>query len=1236
MRFKQAAEPRCGLGSIAFQPGTQSWFIAIFVTVFFCGLLAKSICAQDPPSSGPASGMMPPENLPRVVGPGVLPDLMYMRNDKGEEILVPRTRYEDFERLLMETDLGGEGLAATPSLTQLDLVIEPVSDYAKVQLRGLIAMKKSNRTTWTVPIALSQLQWIPSQSSAEVQADGVESIATAAQSNGYLWRLGPSKSLQRRLELAAVCKLVTSASGTSLRLDLPPAATVIKLRLPKGDWELSATGGGNEVIEPFQVQGEYSAATVRTSSNSINMTWTRKATREAIAAIEVRSQTKYSPSGDANRWRADTALSIRGPIKLGGKRILWNLPPQGLVREANSSVINFANYRLVRDKRPNSGAGTNETDSTTAVLDPATLTQEKPSENWWIEIDEAYSRTELDLNLEWQLSRSPGDPQVRFEAPYLEGVERHGGTIEFAIPRTNSIDWSPTGAIQLSRQSQAADGSESIVYSFQFDGQPAKIATQWTTVAQRPRMLSEQRVEIRENRILLRGAIEFGSDPIQLPLLELEVEGWKPERIVLYPSEVDVPLDSVPSVGQPTVENPESVWSLPINANLWIRSATSARPTQSESVRSERSTEVGLGGLGLGNPFEIIANPTERKEAIQAWRLEYLLSRQLPAQSNEIAFSLPRLSWLSQETQQRIVRTPPGRMLLYSWPYRLISSSTDLSGIVETSLDRTFQKQLIANNFGATPFLMQYGIADGSSACRWTGQRTRKGSFVSASLIASVSPTKDTIEWDLRWDCKCLGSRPTELLLGFPIESIGSNPEQSGRELSVSIDNRPVAIEWIADDSSQSKGMRLAKLIVPEVAVDGSNRLDFLIEAKYATAHRSLDKPGDQVLVDLGVARLTSAREMEQLHIEQAELRIQSTSSFSLSLPTGTNTGSYEIDPNDPRISTIAMRRANEVKSSLRLDGEWVQTIVNAIEQRDRYVARFQTDQRMLRIATTPELIGDAEWMIDGQRAVVREDSESKGYAIVAIPEEGDSTNSDTHVLEVFATQAAPKGWFRKVQPIGPRLSRNPSSAPMVWQIIVPRTEHLVASTKNTLPMYQWRWSDLFFRRVGTTDQQQLEERFGATRQPVLAQQVNQYDLTSIASTQPLEATFVPSALIWLPVSLIVLLLAVVLKDNRWIRWPWFWALFLGSFFIFSQIAWDVSLLVLQAAVVSVALAVLYALARWVMDRRARRRSIFVTRQYSPTTISPKSMAGANIAKKSAGDSSAFQSTVTANVREPQ
>jgi hypothetical protein len=175
----------------------------------------------------------------------------------------------------------------------------------------------------------------------------------------------------------------------------------------------------------------------------------------------------------------------------------------------------------------------------------------------------------------------------------------------------------------------------------------------------------------------------------------------------------------------------------------------------------------------------------------------------------------------------------------------------------------------------------------------------------------------------------------------------------------------------------------------------------------------------------------------------------------------------------------------------------------------------------------------------------------------------------------------------------------------------------------------------LFLRRVGQTSQEQIEDRFGSTRQPILAQQVNQYDLTSFASTEPLEAIFVPSALIWLPVSLVVLCLAAVLRDNRWIRWPWFWALFFAVFFIFSQIAWDISLLVLQAAIASVVLALVYNLARWLLDRRARRRSIFVSRQYSSAAVA-RIHSGSHLSKRVVADSSAFRSTVTAKTKEPQ
>jgi hypothetical protein len=1229
------------------------WLVGVWAMLMISGMsldLVRHAMGQDP-QTVPPGGMMPPENVPRVVGPGVLPDLMYMRNQKGEEILVPRARYEDFERILMETELGSEGLAATPSLNQLDLSIEPKSDYADIQVRGWISLKRPNRTTWTVPIALGQLQWMPSDPASgpkardpqeEATADGIESIATSLQANGYLWRLGPGKSLQRRLDLDAVCRVNSSASSSTLRLDLPPAATVVKLKLPKGNWELNATGGGNEVIEPFQEQGEYSVAIVRTSSSSINLTWSLKETREPSAAIEVFSQTKFSPSGDVNRWRADSALAIRGPIKLGGKRIRWILPAQGVLREANSNIIRFPNYRLVRAKPGDQPPLSAVPSIAPLAPDPISLTGQPSIEAWWIEIDEPYSRSELDLNLEWDLSRASSESQVAFESPRLDGIERHSGTIEFAIPRTNSIDWFPLGQVKLTRQSQASDGSESIVYSFQFEGQNAGVATKWTSIVDRPRIVSEQRVEVRENQLLLRGGMEFGSDPIQLPLLQLEVEGWKPERIVLYPSEIDIPLDSIVYAAGNATENPLQAWSLPIGANLWIRSTSAIRPGSTEPSRAERNTDLfpGIKTYGnnpISNPLEILATSTDKKETNTTRRIEYFFSRTLEASDAQVAYSLPRLSWLSQEAQQRVTRNVPGRLLVMSWPFRLASDTASSSGLMETSLDRVTQKQFLDGNSSITnPFIMQFQITDSNLPLKWAGKRIRKGSFVSAILSTSAYLEKDTIEWNARWECKCIGSRPTELMLGLPSGSTEDSKQQSISDLELKIDGRAVEASWAAMDPQSSSKYRWAKISVPEVPVDGSHRLDFMLESKFTTQAPNQTGSEQSLAFDAGLPQLKPTGQFEQILLEEIEFRTLDSPEFTLVRSDETKAQETLIDPDQQQVTLVATKRLSTLQTPVRLYGQWIQTIVNAIEQRDRYVARFQTDQRTIQIKVEHDRIRDSEWVLDGQRAAVREDTQHEGEAIITIPESEQNTGDSYHVLEVYTSKSAVGGWLRHVQPIGPRLESSAASTPLVWQIIVPRTEHLVFTSRNALPMYQWRWSDLFLRRLGDLQQEQIEERFGATKQPMLAKQVNQYDLTSIGANQPLEATFIPAAMIWLPVSSIVLLLAGVLRGNRWIRWPWFWAVFFASYFVFSQVAWDISLLVLQAACVSVALALLYGIASWLMDRKARRRSIFVSRQYKPSTPVGKLEPISNANRKATQEVAALKSTVTVQTREPQ
>jgi hypothetical protein len=52
------------------------------------------------------------------------------------------------------------------------------------------------------------------------------------------------------------------------------------------------------------------------------------------------------------------------------------------------------------------------------------------------------------------------------------------------------------------------------------------------------------------------------------------------------------------------------------------------------------------------------------------------------------------------------------------------------------------------------------------------------------------------------------------------------------------------------------------------------------------------------------------------------------------------------------------------------------------------------------------------------------------------------------------------------------------------------------------------------------------------------------------------------------------------------------------------------------------------------MDRRARRRSIFVSRQYTSPNINAKANASGRNQKRSIGDASALKSTVTVKTRD--
>ncbi|MFN6161759.1 MAG: hypothetical protein ACK5AC_05240 [Planctomycetota bacterium] len=1106
--------------------------------------LAWSQDEETPPA-------FPPARPPEVLAPGVRPDVYLLRNAQGEPVVVPRVEYEEYERRMREASLGAERDLPAPTLSQLDLLIEPEGDFAKVFFDAELRLTGGNRSWLSVPLGLPQLQWLPSPS-GEGRAEIV------SQSNGYLWRIEPGLERARRLRLEALTRVTGSNSGNSIRLDLPSTATVVRLRLPLGDWELTASGGGSEVVEPFRTIEDHSVATIRTTANSLNLAWNRKQERQAITAVEATSLTKLSSSDDGSQIKAVTTWTLRGPTSLAGKRFAITLPANGRMRESSNTGLGFAGYRMsrrdVEAASPEKLEQPEKSDST--VPKPLILD---------IEVDESLGRSDLDFALDWQIVGPANPEDLVCEIPTIEGVEAHSGAMECIIPRGVLFRWTPQGDMRLVRQGPSSDGSNAMVYAFRFASQPSGIVGAWQSLVNRPGMRSSHEIEVREGSLSLQGRIEFLSDPTQLPLLQLDWSGWQAERVTILPSMLQLDRSSTQ-----TIEEGRR-WAVPLNASLFIDTprdkptGTLAMPGGSMPTDSEnraKASGVLAGNGAIGSPQVLYA-------------VEYSMSQRFPPEGDSLTFSLPQVSWLNPDNQQRIARTPPGSLRLYSWPYRLRETESNLAGLIPvmSSADDT--------TIASTPFESKYQVSETSSETSWFGERFRRPSATMVFYEATPKISDAAIVWNHRWTCRSLGGRPNSLRIAFPKEILPREFQVDGESVEVQ-KGQPDAL--IPDPAREH-----FTIAIPNPVPDHSQASDFLITAISESPLSWNGATRLQVRVDLPV--LQSANSKDVVVTDSAAMRQGADVEYVLA------DAVQRLDPEHPRWDGILNKPLTFSEQSLEVEAEWVQTILNAIYQRDRYVARFASRRNWIDVHVPSQLRKDLEIVLDGRRVVIEESPDAPDCVRINIPS---SEKNESHVIEIFTLRPGPEGFVRRISLQTPRLESKRTTSSLIWQVIVPRTEHLVWNSAELSPLYRWEWRDLFLVRSSPRSQRTMEKELGATEQPeVELSQTNQYDLSALSGEEPLYAWFVPRALVWLPVAAIILLLSMSVGETSLLGRPWLWIGFLSAWIVFSQWSWDISLLVAQATLGALGLSLVYLVTRWLLNRRARRRSIFVSRSAS-------------------------------------
>jgi hypothetical protein len=1157
-----------------------------------------------------------PDQMPDVIAPGIRPDAVIMRNGMGESIFVPRLRYEEFERFLRsESKLSSED--AINVLTQMHVAVQIDGVVAKLVVDAKANISEPNSRWLSVPVGLGMVQVIPSRKNAELSSE-FPPLRIANDDSGYVWRVSPGPSGARDLHFEGLSNLQTSPQGQTLRLDLPSAPTVVRFELPLGQWELNAYGNGSEVVEPFEESGARSVANVRTKGGRVTLVWAKKSAAAQIQAIEVESITKYVQQLESGGFRATANLAIRGPKALGGRRFLITLPAGSQWREPIAAPASFPGYRFGRSE--------SDSDKTKQVL--------------LLEFEEAFSRSEIEMPIEWQSSiqvdsKSRDADASAFPMLRVEGTQRHFGTIEVVVPRNVSFRWAPQTGIQFVRQTLLNDGSESLTYTFRFNQQNEPLIARWNSGEIASDLKAMYGIVYDPSGIRLSGSIDFFGDVRLLPFLQLDVRGWTVDRVQFQPSGRDLDLVAIQSRSpQNPLGNLQNTTSIPLSlgelldANLLKNGTTSTNRTQPESTGPldtspltplSNTREDGTRSAGRGISF-VLSRPMEPKQDLQGPR-------------TPIAFSLPMLSWLDTESQQRLSLCVGGDMTVQSTSMRL----EHVDGLPEPfkpigepiwkASDATVSA---ANQMFGRQSILRYRLANSESSLDWNGTSESLGTTIHTNADTIVTVTTEAIDVSQNWSLACSGGAAQKLRIAVSKEwlidesSLDADANATSK-LQLSVDGVSLSAKPIGSDqeellsrSSSSLDRRIAWLQIdlPEARVGADPKQERTLVLRKRIAHREklstsptafswllpsieADRPDDTIIAGNYSGSII------------LDGRIRCTLQSSLGEPKENPLGAgfdqsvilFDRTQLEPRLVGGLSLRSVADETACDIESVWLQTIVNAVEQRDRFVVRLKTMGSSVSLKIPASRIANAEILVNGRKASTSLNSNDINRLDIALASPGSEAmepTETTFVLEVFLWSTKNSQWLKSLQVESPTIMNCKSRAPLIWQIVVPTTVHLIGNTSTLSPGYQWKWQDLWFGRTSDLNQEAIASQIGASSQRFVSEQTNQYVFFSLDHTIAMKAWTAPRTLLWAPVALFVLVGSFLVMEFKWIRRPWFGIALLLLSLAFSQWMFDLSIALSQCFVAAILVAALYAILKWVVDRRARRRSVFVSRPSSP------------------------------------
>ncbi len=465
-------------------------------------------------------------------------------------------------------------------------------------------------------------------------------------------------------------------------------------------------------------------------------------------------------------------------------------------------------------------------------------------------------------------------------------------------------------------------------------------------------------------------------------------------------------------------------------------------------------------------------------------------------------------------------------------------------------------------------------------------------------------------------------TRPARFVADFRVETRSINVSSSA-VLGVDLDGVSV-VQTIDYDVRYESLEQIVLELPPELtAVDA---IDVLLNGKPLTPATSVTASnGDsaaQVAYDLGEPHLGEFQ--IQIRYGQTWEQLPHDTSVARAVPLvmpnegtlGGNEVLVDIDPGieltprdgdwtlEPPISAdLAARRAVRFKSAERrlsfelvlslkdlrpygsayVEKAWIQSWIDHQGRHDRAVFWVTSPLNELVVhLPAGSRTGDVQVSINGIRATPRFTSAGKFVLNLSRGQ----PNSQ-HLVELNYPVATPLvGWGRlSLEP--PRFDEPLWVRRTYWQVILPRSQHLLTSSGPYSSEFDWTWNGVGWSRAPLAEQAELEQWVGTSHAAAMPSGSNRYLFSALGNPQPLQTVTVSRAWMVLLVGGFVLTLSLVVFYVPAVRHP---GVAMGCAILMLAAGWmqpELALLAVQLAVLTVVFVAAGALAqRWLTRRK--------------------------------------------------